>query len=208
MASNDPITSSVPITNSGPFDKRSIFFKEYFNNALDYDAFVESGNQHEKDKWHSITKSISLNSQQSNLISSFKRQMNVLVLAGLWCGDCSRQGPMINLIAKSARCIDLRFIDNQAYPDLRDELRISGGARVPVVLVLSEDFFEMSRFGDRHLSVYRRKAANELGETCDIGRPPKDNSELLEELSEWVEYFERIQLMLRLSPFLRKRYSD
>lgn len=56
-----------------------------------------------------------------------------------------RQGPMLYRLAESAPAIDLRFIDNQKYPQLRDELRIAGGARVPVAVILSEDYFEISR---------------------------------------------------------------
>lgn len=191
-----------------PFDKRSIFFKDYFLKGLSYQEFVDSGSNSEKQRWSAIAESLLVNSEQSALLNTFKREMNILVLAGLWCGDCSRQCPMIQAIADSTKCMNVRFLDNEKFPELRDELRISGGSRVPVLVVLSEDFFEISRFGDRHLTQYRRKIATELGDACDIGLPPKDNSSLLDELGEWLNYFERLQLMLRLSPFLRKRHND
>ena len=119
-----------------------------------------------------------------------------------------RQGPMLAAIAAASPQIDLRFIDNQHSPALRDELRIAGGTRVPVALFLSEDFFEVSRFGDRTLSHYRAKAARELGNACDSGLATADGAELAEELSEWLAAFERAQLVLRLSPFLRNRHND
>lgn len=113
---------------------------------------------------------------------------------------------MLRAIEKESKKINLRFLDNRANPELQKELRINGAERVPVVVTLSEDFFEISRFGERHLSVYRRKAKTELGPACEIGLGT--TGELSEEVAEWVEHFERLQLMLRLAPMLRARYGD
>jgi thiol-disulfide isomerase/thioredoxin len=194
--------------NSNLFDKRADFFKGFFEQSLKYKDFIETGTPEQKNRWLNIENSLTLSENHQLLLTTFTRTINVLVLAGIWCGDCSRQGPMLKLIADKANTIDLRFIDNQKFPDLRDELRICGGTRVPVVVALSEDFFEVARFGDRHLSIYRKKALNEFGATCEAGvlTPPKN--ELETELSEWVNHFERIHLILRLSPLLRGRYKD
>lgn len=75
-------------------------------------------------------------------------------------------------------------------------------------VVFSEDFYELARFGDRHLSVYRRKAATELGPACETGLVPPSGEALATELAEWCDFFERLQLMLRLAPLLRQRYGD
>ena len=115
---------------------------------------------------------------------------------------------MIDVIAKAANVIDYRLIDNEAYPELRDELRICGGSRVPVAVIFSEDFFEIARFGDRQLSYYRKKAAKELGAACDPGLLPPPSDELALEQSEWLDFTERAQLILRLSPYLRAKYRD
>ena len=86
------------------------------------------------------------------------------------------------------------------------ELRILGALRVPVVVFLSEDYWEIGRFGDRMLSVYRAKAARE------VGRPFKASilspSALAAEMAEWVDVFEWMLIMLRLSPPLRRRHGD
>ena len=115
---------------------------------------------------------------------------------------------MLNLISEAAPNFNLRLIDNRSNPELAEELKICGGMRVPTVVVLSEDFFEITRFGDRTLAAYRRKASQELGPACDSGITPPAINELALELKEWVEYFERAQLILRLSPLLRVRYND
>lgn len=191
-----------------PFDKRSVFFKEFFGKALSYEAFLDSSEANHKKKWHAFESTVTLTLQQREMLSTFKRSMNVLCLAGSWCGDCARQGPMLKKIAEITPNFNLRFIDNRENPSLADELKIHGAARVPMVLVLSEDFLEVSRFGDRTLAAYRRKAAQELGPACDSGLVPPSGEELAAEMQEWVEYFERNQLLLRLSAYLRSRYND
>jgi thiol-disulfide isomerase/thioredoxin len=193
---------------SGPFDTRQQFFREHFERALPYEQYVATGTSAQQERWNGYGGQITVDRQTVGALREFTRRMPVLVLSGIWCGDCMRQGPMLQQIAAQCPLIDLRFIDNQENPELRDELRIAGGARVPVALFLSEDFFEVQRFGDRPLSAYRRKAQQELGAACDAGIAIGNDPTLQEELDEWFEIFQRAQLLLRLSPFLRQRHND
>jgi len=190
------------------FDKRSDFFRRYFEKGKPYDEYIATGRAEQQQRWKTIEEKTLLASEDLKLIASFTRKINVLVLSGIWCGDCARQGPMLKKIADASKTIQLKFIDNNENPELRDELRIAGGSRVPVVLALSEDFFEIARLGDRHLSVYRKKAETELGAACDPGILPPHGKDLEFEIAEWVRFFERVHLVLRLSPFLRARYRD
>jgi len=189
-------------------DKRSKFFEEYFHKGLSFSDYLATGTEAQQDKWGSYLQNVSLNTKQQGLFSGFTRKMNILVLSGIWCGDCARQVPMFKRFEEASSVMHFRYLDNKENPELQDELRIQGGTRVPTVLTLSEDFFEISRFGDRTLSAYRRKAANELGPACDAGIVPPSKDELAQEVADWSDHFERLQLILRLSPFLRKRYND
>lgn len=190
------------------YDKRAAFFSEHFKRALPFQQFVASGSQPQREKWENFSRQVSLSNEQLSALQLFTRKLNVLTLAGVWCGDCARQGAILHCIAQASKMIDLRFIDNRENPELQDELRIIGAARVPVALFLSEDFYELERFGDRTLGTYIRKAQNELGPACDAGLLGPGASELQSEVSEWFSHFHRVQLMLRLAPALRSRYQD
>lgn len=189
------------------FDKRQEFFRSYFEKALGYKDYIATGEPAHQGRWHAA-EGLDLSTKQTELLGSWTRKMNLLCMSGTWCGDCIRQGPMLYKLAQAAKIIDLRFIDNRNNPELQAELKINGADKVPVVVVLSEDFYEIARFGDRHLSVYKRKLKAELGNSCDPGliRPPEE--ELNEELGEWIGFLERAQILLRLSPMLRRRYGD
>ncbi len=189
-------------------DKRSDFFRAFFARALPYEEYLKTGPEKHQARWRNYEKLVELDASEEARIKSFVRKLNVLVVSGIWCGDCARQGPMLRLIELSSPLIQFRYLDNRENPELQEELRVNGAEKVPILVTLSEDFFELSRFGDRHLSVYRRKAARELGVACDPGVVPPEGQELVVELGEWIDYFERVQLMLRLAPLLRARYGD
>ena len=191
-------------------DKRSRFWKEHFGHAQAYDAYLEGVEPDKAAKWAAMTKKIpTLNEEQKKRITGHNRRLNILVYSGSWCGDCVRQGPMFHQIAEAVGAeADLRFVERDSSEELQDELRVLGALRVPVVVFITEDFHEIGRFGDRLLTVYRAKARNELGAACSTGLVAPPTDELVAELNEWVDIFERMLLMARLAPSLRARYGD
>lgn len=190
------------------FDKRKDLWARAFACAKPYEAYLAESPAAHQQRWNESRSRVSLSPDQHKLLTEFSRKMHVLVLSGSWCGDCARQCPMLAAIASAAPMIDLRFIDNQQDLELRDELRVHGAARVPAAVFLSEDMFEVARGVDRTLSVYRRKARTELGAACDTGIVAGPSGEAALELQEWLDIFERAQMILRLSPFLRNRHGD
>ncbi|NIA07191.1 MAG: thiol reductase thioredoxin [Actinobacteria bacterium] len=189
-------------------DKRSKFFKGYFAKALKYQDYLATGEQVHRQRWNGHYQAVHLIREQQELTSSFVRRLNVLFMSGIWCGDCVRQGPIVQRIAETNDLIDLRFIDNKENPELAEELRLNGASKVPVVVFLSEDFFELARFGDRHLAIYRSKLAKELGPACSTGLIVPEQDVLKQDLQDWLDLIERTQAMLRLAPLLRQRYGD
>lgn len=191
------------------YDIRSDFWKKHFKLASPYGTYLEEEDPSHKNKWIAMEESLpDLTQDQITALNGYNRKLMVLVYSGAWCGDCVRQGPMIKKIADAAENVDLRFIDRDESQELKDELRIVGAMRVPMVVFLNEEFHEAARVGDRLLLTYRRKYQTETGAACDTGLilPPKE--ELAAEMGLWVEHFERVLLMLRLSPMLRNRYQD
>jgi thiol-disulfide isomerase/thioredoxin len=180
-----------------------------FAAGLDYDAYVHSGTEEQTRRWQQVYDVAKLTAAQTQLIMSFTRQMNVLVVTGIWCGDCVQQLPFLQRIAEpNLEKIAIKYVDRDVHKDLSSQLRINGGDRVPVVLFLSEDFELCATLGDRTLSRYRAIAQRSLGAACETGLliPPSD--EMSATLQDWLNEFERIQLLLRLSPRLRKRHND
>ena len=121
-------------------------FASKLSAGLSYDDFLAThGNDEQRRRWSDFRGSLSLSADQQALLASFTREMPIVCLAGAWCGDCVNQCPIFDLFAAATATIKLHFFDRDTHPDLANELKICGGARVPVVVFLSEDGFEVGR---------------------------------------------------------------
>jgi len=180
-------------------------FGKKFDQALSYQDFLERhGTPSERQLWEDFHHSIQLTTGQQALLASFTRQQRALCMAGTWCGDCVRQCPIFDHFQEASPQLDIRYIDRDSDPDLQAALKICGGARVPVVVFLSEDNLPIGRYGDRTLAKYRQMAASLAGKPA-----PQAASELTAAVvQEWLNEFERTQLILRTSPRLREKYGD
>src|SRR3954447_15606027 len=146
------------------------FLAEKFAAALPYDRYVLTGTPEQQARWSRVYEAARLTPEQSALVAGFVRQMKVLIVSGVWCGDCIEQVPLLQRVAEAnpAR-IGLRLIDRDEHKDLSGPLRINGGDRVPVALFLAEDDELCSAYGHRPLSRYRALAARQLGRRARRG---------------------------------------
>lgn len=185
--------------------------------ALGYERYVSGGTPDQVSRWGGNYARIALSPEQDDLVRSFTRRVNVLVISGLWCGDCAQQCPMMARIAQAnaapvdderAAGIDLRFLDRDEHPDLAEAFKICGGTRVPTAISMAEDFEFVSMLGDKTLSRLRAKAAASLGPACPLPGADLPEDEARATLADWLNEFERVHLLLRLSPRLRQKHQD
>lgn len=177
--------------------------------GLSYEQFLAAhATPEQRRRWQAMYDRVRLSDGQRQLLAAFVRQMPVLCVAGAWCGDCVDQCPIFARFALASPRIDLRFCDRDAHPDLADALSICGGRRVPSVLFLSEDGYEVARYGDRTLARYRRLVADQLGPSCPTGLVPPADELIAAVVAEWLGQFERAQLILRTSARLREKHGD
>ncbi|QJW97796.1 thioredoxin family protein [Frigoriglobus tundricola] len=169
-------------------------------------------------RWKSAADQTALTDAQRQLIGAFTRRMNVLVLAGAWCGDCSSQCPIFERIAEAApplrtdgsdrQMIVTHYLDRDEHADVQAALQINGGNRVPVVVFFSEDGSEVARYGERTLTRYRQLVGQLTGEGCATGFVKADDPVQRGVVQDWLNEFERVQWILRLSPRLRRVHND
>ncbi len=177
-----------------------------FESGLSYaDFLAKYGGDTERSRWDSFHEQVRLTDEQTALLGSFTRDMQVLVMAGAWCGDCVSQCPIFDHFASASDRIDLRFFDRDDNPDLSKALTTCGAARVPAVVFLSEDGYFCGRAGDRTLTTYRQMVSSLTGAACSTGIADSQTDAVVQ---DWLDEFERIQWMLRTSGRLRKLHGD
>lgn len=184
-----------------------------FADAYRYDDFLAKyGTKVHVDRWDENARRIELPAERAAVFGKFVRRMNVLCLAGTWCGDCAFQCPIFRKLEQAAPegIVDVRFLDRDDAPaDVREAMRINGGQRVPAVVFLSEDGYEAARYGEKTLAQYRRETESLQGISCSLGIAiPDDTGYRSAVVGEWADQFERAQLILRLSARLRTKYGD
>lgn len=187
---------------------RTMDYAAHFEQALPYTAFLDRfATSEQRRRWDDFYESVALSAAQTDLLSSFVREMKVLVLAGAWCGDCVNQCPIFERFAAANPQIQVRFADRDAAPELAQSLTTCGGARVPALVFLSEDGQFCGRAGDRTLSKYRSMMSNLAGATCPTGLAVETDLTAAV-VQDWLNEFERIQWMLRTSSRLRQLHGD
>lgn len=180
-----------------------------FEQGMPYGAYVETAKAAHREHWDRAYGAASLTDAQRALIGSFTREVRALVTSGTWCGDCSAQCPMLARIAEAnpARVL-VRFLDRDEHADLSDRIKINEGLRVPTAVFMAEDCSFVHLLGDRTLTRYRAVASRQLGPSCPLPGAPVPPEEVAATLQDWVDEFERVHLLLRLSPRLREKYGD
>lgn len=177
--------------------------------GLTYEAFLDRyATPEHRRRWDDVFKQVSLTPTQQTLLKSFQRDMQIMVVAGAWCGDCIQQCPIFEHFGLQSERLQFRYFDRDDHSDLADHLSICGGRRVPSVLFLAEDGSPCGRYGDRTLSKYRDMAASLCDAACPTGLVPQGQTLLQNVTQDWLDEIERIQLMLRLSPRLRQKHGD
>ncbi len=167
-------------------------WSKIFADALPYESFLDRhATPGQRTRWDAMHGRFALTDLQQKVLQGFARRMPVLCLAGAWCGDCINQCPVFDHFARATSRIELRWLDRDFRPEIRDMLAINGGHRVPVVVFLSEDWFEVARYGDRTISNYRRLAAEQLGPSCPTGLVPPADEALAAHTADWLAEFER-----------------
>src|SRR2546423_462344 len=81
-------------------------------------------------------------------------------------------------------------------------------AGLPLAVFFSEDGFEVARYGERTLARYRQLVGQLTGEGCATGLVKGDDPVQRAVVQDWLDEFERVQWVLRLSPRLRRMHGD
>lgn len=148
----------------------TVYLADKFKVALLYADYLKTGTEEHQRRWALAFESSKLTDAQTQLIASFTRKMNVLVISGIWCGDCATQCPLLQRIASANPTkIDVRWLDRDLHKDLSEQLKINGGVRVPMAIFMAEDYEHCGVYGERPLSRYRvlAQAAWRIGSARD-----------------------------------------
>jgi hypothetical protein len=87
-------------------------FRMVFQRALPYSGYLQHyGSEEQRARWGAVYDAVTLTNAQKELLKSFRRRMNILCLAGAWCGDCVNACPIFQRFAEACPLITLCFVN-------------------------------------------------------------------------------------------------
>src|SRR4051812_11697739 len=95
-------------------------FADQFKSGLAYAEYVATGTDEQQRRWKQVYDACdaAITAEQRATFGGFVREMNVLVISGVWCGDCVQQCPLIQRLADlNPTRVLLRFIDRDEQKD-------------------------------------------------------------------------------------------
>jgi hypothetical protein len=150
-------------------------FKELWDKAITFDAFVASCKAEHCGLWQGIYNLARVPDWALAAIPSGV-QRKLLVIAEDWCGDASNTVPVIAKLVDSAPGLELRVIPRDANPDVMNRYLTNGSRSIPIVIALDEQFQEVGHWGPRPIQLQAWVMANR-------GTTPK--AELYPQVRKW-----------------------
>jgi len=150
-------------------------FRELWEEALGYDAFVASCKAEHCGLWQAIYKLARLPEWALSALPAGTTR-KLLVIAEDWCGDASNTIPIVARLASLVPGLELKIILRDKYPEVMDRYLTNGARSIPIVIALDESFQEVGHWGPRPAELQSWVMANR-------GTMPK--AELYPKVRQW-----------------------
>jgi len=150
-------------------------FRELWEEAIGYDAFVASCKAEHCGLWQAIYKLARLPEWALSALPAGTTR-KLLVIAEDWCGDASNTVPVVAKLADAVPGLELRVILRDANPEVMDQYLTNGSRSIPVIIALDEKHRELGHWGPRPTELQAWVMANR-------GTMPK--AELYPKVRKW-----------------------
>ena len=109
-----------------------IDFQARFEAALSYGAFLDNyGTPEHQQRWADLYERFKLSEAHREVLDTFVREMNVLCMAGAWCGDCAIQCPIFEHFARACSRISPPLINIPFLAPIPVPTRMANGVANP-----------------------------------------------------------------------------
>lgn len=123
-------------------------FKDRWGSAVPFDQFVRESTEHCA-LWTGVYRTAQVPAWAVDEAAAMGVNFRLVVLAEDWCGDASNTVPVIAKWAERVPGLELRVLRRDQHPDVMDRYLTGTARSIPVVIVLTEDFEEIGRWGPR-----------------------------------------------------------
>jgi hypothetical protein len=123
--------------------------RQRYESAAKFAEFIERAESNQE-LWRSVYDRVQLPAELVDRASQLPAR-HLAVLAEDWCGDAVNTVPVLARLAEAVPGMSLRLFPRDLNADLMDAHLTEGARAIPVVIVLDEDFREVTWWGPRPL---------------------------------------------------------
>ena len=95
------------------------YLRKKFDAGLTWQQYLATDTERAPN-WLKVYEQVDLTTEQRILVGGFSRELRMLCVSGIWCGDCVQQGPLLQRISEAGPSIDLRWVDRDEHADLAE----------------------------------------------------------------------------------------
>lgn len=122
-------------------------FRNLWDNALTFEAFLASTTQH-RGLWEGIYTIARLPGWAVDAVPA-GAERKLLVIAEDWCGDASSTIPIVAKLTDTVPGLELRVLLRDQHPEVMDRYLTNGSRSIPIVIALDAQFRELGHWGPR-----------------------------------------------------------
>ncbi|MEQ8926173.1 MAG: thioredoxin family protein [Fulvivirga sp.] len=148
-------------------------------------------NEQRMNKWEKIAQ---ITDELKTTVANIKDKQYWLVLTEGWCGDAAQNIPVINKISTLSPFVELRLLLRDENLDIMDEYLTDGGRSIPKLIILNEEFLELTQWGPRPEAGQEKVKRMKAGELT--------HEEFATELHTWYAKDRSISLQSELNKLL------
>jgi hypothetical protein len=121
----------------------------YFESGQPFEGFLPTAEKY-PEFWEQVWLRAQVPEAFVARVEALPGRWHLLVLSADWCGDAVNIVPVLARLAERAENLDLRVLERDTFPELRDAHLTNGRSQsIPVVIALDEGYRERGWWGPR-----------------------------------------------------------
>lgn len=165
--------------------------RELFNKGISYEKLLKESDEDNKNKINEVFNSIDFEEKNLNRIKSIDKEINVLMVAELWCPDCIMNVPAVKKMQEINSNIRISIVDIEENRHFFSKYAVEEKVKIPTFVFYNEDFKEIGSFIEKPSivkDVYSKNDQVQVVVTTRNYRKGKFLEETLTEILDIIGY--------------------
>lgn len=126
-----------------------------WDSAVDYGAFLKAAREN-VELMKARYADLMLSESEQEVLSSIQNEIRILIIGTDRCDDSAGNIPVLARMSSLSPKLKLRVLDSDKNAKLHEQYKVNGKRKTPVVLFLSDENQELTRWVERPNAAYKQ----------------------------------------------------